>query len=395
MFPQESNAICQKLLETMLSKQQVEDIDDDRYAHVVSRAHSRFAAPITPNQVLNLEFHPSGHYMAYTRADGSLTVWKLTGSSFARSKKMSLPDAMANSVSWDPKETSQLATCGFSHDLTIWSMDDKKREISKLRTLALGSKSKVEKCMYDPSGHWLLAVTDGALHIFDITKDYQLQCVLEIESGATVVSWTNSGSHVVLGFESGNLSVLQIEGAATSNPLIKLKAHRSAINSCCVDPWGRMLITGSDDGTCAIWELNTMCCVVLLDQLCSPVCSLDVDPTGKMLAVCTEDKNVQFCDTNSGQILATHNITNFSSKPIVKFYPDKSWFILSSKHDSLERHFTSNQYNDPISLWKAENEKVSAHKPNSRKVPKRDGKERGRVSKWDSHKGSRYGDKFP
>ncbi|AQZ14116.1 TEX1 (YNL253W) [Zygosaccharomyces parabailii] len=396
MIGEESNVLCRKLLDSMLSKQQVEDIDDDRYAHVISRVNSRFAAPITPNEVVSLEFHPSAHYVAYSRSDGSLTIWKLSSSSFARSKKMFVADAMANSLSWDPKETSQFATCGTSYDLVIWNIDDKKREVTKLRTLTPGTKTRVEKCLYDPTGRWLLGLTRRALHLFDIEKDYESlsQFTFEIEDDATAVCWNNSGSHIVLGDDCGKLSVFQIEGSSNAKHVITINAHRSAITSCSIEPWGRFLVTGSDDGTCAIWELSSMCCVLLLDELLSPVCSLDVDSTGKILAVCTADGKVHFHNINSGEMLATHSIKGSSSRPVIKFYPDKAWFILSSKQDSLERHFTPNQYDDLVSLWRAENEKVAPRKANSKKIPKKEQKDRLKVAKSDFPRGSRYNDRF-
>lgn len=398
------NGYCEKLISGMLNKQHVEDIEDDRYSHVVSRSQSRFAAPISSNRILNLEFHPSGHYMAYSREDGSLTVWRLANVSFARSKKMVIPSAMIRWVSWNHQEISEFATCSGSHELFIWGVDEKKREIVKLRTLSSGNKNnKIDRCVFDPQGRWLLSQHGLSLQFWDVKSDYGLQQsyqLEELDSTAsdddviTAVVWTNSGSHVIVGLHSGKVCVLQV-GQDSVRPVLSIEAHRSAVTSMVIDPWGRKLVTGGADGSCNIWELATMCCTRTIDKH-ARICSMDVDPLGKILAVTTADNTVHFYDTNEGQLLASQNLKTTESDPLIKFYPDKSWFILSGRDDSIERHFTPNNYNDLISFYKVDNEKQN---PRSRvhihrKPTKRESKERGRVSKWDFPKASRFNDRF-
>lgn len=386
----------------MLNRQHVEDIEDDRYLHVVSRSQSRFAVPINPNRILQLEFHPSGHYLGYCREDGSLTVWKLGNSSFARSKKMVIPDAMIHWISWNSQEVSEFVTCSGNHELLIWGIDEKKREIVKLRTLNSGNKNnKIERCIFDPSGNWLLSQQGLDLHFWDVKSDYQLKHFfqldsledIDIDNSVTAINWTNSGSHLVIGLSSGKLIVLQTDQDLVRVILV-VEAHRSAINSIVLDPWGQKLITGGEDGSCNLWELATMCCQMTLDNRSSRICSMDIDSQGKILAVTSSDNAAQFYDIIEGRLLASHNLKTEESDPLIKFYPDKSWFILSGKHDSLERHFTPGNYNDLTSFWKVDTERQNPRNRANRKPIKRDSKERGRVSKWDFPKSSRFNDRF-
>ncbi|GCF00928.1 hypothetical protein ZYGM_000519 [Zygosaccharomyces mellis] len=398
-----ANGYCEKLLGDMLNKQHVEDIEDDRYSHVVSRSQSRFAVPISSNRIVNLEFHPSGHYLAYSREDGSLTVWKLTNVSFARSKKMVIPNSMICWISWNQQEIAVFATCSGNHELLIWGIDEKKREIVKLRTLNSGNKNnKIDKCVFDPQGRWLLSQQGHSLQFWDVKSDYELKQEYHFdgpESSAsdhddviTAVIWNNSGSHVVVGYQSGKMCVLRVSEDAV-RPFLSIEAHRSAITSMVIDPWGEKLITGGADGSCNIWELATMCCRRTIDKHCR-ICFMDVDPLGKILAVTAADSTVQFYDTNEGKLLASQNLKTTDTDPLVKFYPDKSWFILSGKNDSIERHFTPNTYNDLVSFYKVDSEKRNPRSRIHRRPIKRELKERGRVSKWDLPKASRFNDRF-
>lgn len=136
-----------------------------------------------------------------------------------------------------------------------------------------------------------------------------------------------------------------------------------------------------------------MCCRRTIDKHCR-ICFMDVDPLGKILAVTAADSTVQFYDTNEGKLLASQNLKTTDTDPLVKFYPDKSWFILSGKNDSIERHFTPNTYNDLVSFYKVDSEKRNPRSRIHRRPIKRELKERGRVSKWDLPKASRFNDRF-
>lgn len=364
-----ANAMSEKLLDTLMNKNQIEDIEDDRFALAISRSHSRFAAPITPNEVLSIEFHPSGNALAYSRVDGSLTVWLLTGASFARSKKIYLTDAIGTdkivySLSWNPNEIGQFATVGNSSEIVIWGIDEKKRSLTKLRSLSIGTKMKIFKCLYDPTGSWLLTVTkSNELHLFNAKNDHELHSVFDVnniiqEDSVHSICWNNSGSHAFLGLKSGKVALLKLNSEDVFEMCIVVPCHRGPITSIRVEAWGRFLITGSTDGSCGIWDLSTMICVTLVDDLDASVISLDIDSMGKIMAACTNDGNLQFYDINSGHKLYSQKSQKFGSDLVFKFYPDKTWFVLSGKDDSLQRHFTPIQYNDTLSLWKSEYEKT-------------------------------------
>lgn len=400
------NGVCERLISGMLNKQHVEDVEDDRYLHVVSRSQSRFAVPISSNRIMNLEFHPSGHYLAYSREDGSLTVWRLANASFARSKKMVIPKSTIRWVSWNPQEISEFATCSGNHEIMIWGVDEKKREIVKLRTLNTGNKNnKVGRCVFEPKGRWLVCQQGLLLQFWDIKSNYELKhSYYQLDAGEpdddsdgdeiTALSWSNSGSHLIVGLRSGKLHILRV-GEDSARPFLSLEAHRSAITSIVVDPWGEKLITGSLDGSCNIFKLATMRCDKTIEQY-SGICCMDVDSLGKILAITTADNTIHFYDTNEGQLLTSHNLkTTTESDPIIRFYPDKSWFILSGKNDSIERHFTPNTYDDLISLYELEHEKRTPRNNRVHRRPiKRESKEHGRVSKWDFPKPRRFNDRF-
>lgn len=400
--------VTEKVLVGLMNKNQIEEIEDDRYAHVVSRTQSRFASSLSGNQILSLELHPSGKSLAYSRADGSLTIWLMNGPSFARSKKLYVTDAVGPdrsvlSLSWDSDEMNQLATVSNGSEVHVWAVDETKRAVSKVRTISVGPKLRLHKCAYDPTGRWLLTLAKSQeLHLFDARKDHELHTVIELRQliphdSVHCLAWNNSGSHIFLGLKSGKLALLELDESNGFTLRMCIDAHQGVVSSLAVDPCGRFLVTGGADGICAFWDLASMCCSRVIADMDSSVTSLSFDHLGKCVAMCTDKGDLRFCDVNSGETILSQNVKASGVDLMAKFYPDKTWFILTSKCDTLERHFTPTTYSDPVGLWKLEHEKpVTSQR--SRNVPRKrvrdhERNDRGRVGKRDGPRGSRFSER--
>lgn len=403
-----ATSMTEDVLTGLMNKNQTEEIEDDRYVNVVSRTQSRFASPLSANHVLSLEMHPSGKSLAYSRADGSLTVWVLTSPSFARSKKMYVTNAVGRDksiscISWDSSEMNQLATVCNGSEVLVWAVDEKKRTLSKVRTISVGAKLKLHICAYDPTGRWLLALARSEeLFLFDARKDHELHTVCDLKElipneSVQCLAWNNTGSHLFLGLRSGKLALLELDASDGFKLCMIVDAHRGFVSSIAVDPWGRFVVTGGSDGICVVWDISSMCCSVVIDDLDSTVASLSIDHLGKCVALCTEKGDLRFCDLNSGKTLLSQKMKATGSDLVVRFYPDRTWFITSGKWDILERHFTPSTYNDVLGLWKVGHEKPKLDLRNrnvTRKSLKRsrenEKNDRGRVGKREGSKGGRF-----
>ncbi|CAI4049433.1 Tex1p SKDI_14G0780 [Saccharomyces kudriavzevii IFO 1802] len=357
-------SVTSKYLQSTLSKSNTSDIEDERFIHVSSRSHSRFSSSSsTPNEVLSLKFHVSGSSMAYSRMDGSLTVWFIKDASFDKSVKIYIPDCcgsdkLATDLSWNPTSLNQLAVVSNSSEISLLLINEMTLKASKLRTLSLGSKTKVNACLYDPSGNWLLAATKSErIYLFDVKEDHSLLCSLNVSNTSPndsdiiySIEWSNAGSYIFIGFKSGYLVILNAKDGMlrVSNTI---KAHSGSITGIKMDPWGRYFITGSSDGNCYIWSTKSLCCELIINDLDSAVITLDICHLGKILAICTEGEMVYFYDINDGKLLQSKSLANYKSDLVLKFYPNKSWYIMSGKNDTLSNHFLKNEKN-LITYWK-------------------------------------------
>ena len=382
--------VTSQFISETLSQRYTDPIEDERYSQTGSRTKSRFSPVLSQNEVLTCEFHPSGNQVAYSRADGSLTVWKFDKSNGLFNQKCiynHVPDVIntekvVTDLSWNPTELDQLAAASNSNEILVWSVDNDKKSIVKMKTLQVpGSKTKVYKCNYSPNGQWLLCSTKNELiYLFSVADEYKLQCsfdlwsIADYESSITSISWDNSGSYLFVGLKNGKVVVLEIvsqdETIVSFRCVMQIDAHRNSVSSMKMDPQGRFLVVGSTDGTCSAWDTQTLCCLYIISDLDAAVVSVDINYLGSILAVTTGDDQLHFYYASDGKLINTHPIKDLKSDIIFKFHPNKSWYMLSSVNDTLINHTASTP--DELQFWKKQYETGLTSLSGKGKPPYRD-----------------------
>lgn len=369
-----ANTLAKGIVKSLLQRGSSEHINDDRRVQILSRSKSRFSGPIVSNEVLALEFHPSGNQLAYSRIDGSLTVWLLQHLSFARSTKIYVPDACGSnkaihSISWNPTEDGQFVSTSNSRKVTIWGVDNSTHHASKLKTFKVGSKLKIHKALFNSTGSRLVTISKSdEIHLFNVHRDYKFESSYKVpkkmeEDCITTVGWNNNGSYLILGMKMGGLQLLKVNSQNQFELCLDIPAHRSEISTLCVDPYGAFIITGSKDGICSIWDLATFTCSKTISDIDSAIDSIDITSSAKIMSICTRNKAVSFYDIISGKKIDEINCSKFDSDLAFKFYPNKCWFIISGKDDMLMNHFTPNNQTNEMELWKNEQKQIG---PDSR-----------------------------
>lgn len=358
-----ANEVAVKFLENAFTDNHVDSIEDERYRHVITRKQSRFSNQLTPNEILSLEFHPSGHTVAYSRMDGSLTIWPFISATFIPGKMIHIKDACGNdklvtSVSWNPLEITQLITASNSNEVNIWEYDEEKRTASKIKNITVSQRAKIIKAQFDPHGQYLLAMTKSeSMYLYSVKNEFQLVTTVSIskfigDDSVYSTSWDNSGENIIIGTKTGKIKVLTIDTSTnTITNRLQVQGHRSSVTCLKMDPLGRYLISGGADGSCNIWELNTFICTNEIAELNSGIISIDMCHMGKILGVCMADNRTCFFDITTGKILYETTRKDLNSEPIIKFFPDRTMFLLSGKNDTLQKHYFGSGMMNLLSIW--------------------------------------------
>lgn len=371
--PALSDYITELYLKEVLERgRNVHKIEDDRYTKVVSHSKSRFSSSLQPNEIVSLEFHPSGKLLAYSRMDGSLTVWEVPPNGILNSDSSNKifvnnivgKEKLVTDLSWNPQEKSQIATVLNTNEIIIWSIVDSKlgeSELSRIKTITLESnKTKINKCYYSPRGEWLLATTKSEnLYLLSTKDNFSLQYTINLSShllnGDSIysTSWSNTNDYFFIGCKNGHILIFSLKQLDKDNKvkcILTLNSHRGAVTDLRMDPYGRYMVSAGSDGMCIFWDLNTFVPKFVLNDINALILSIDIDHLGKLLVISTSEDKLLFYNMSNGKLVRSLTIRELKSDVWFRFHPNKTWFIKSTRDDVLYNHIC--QVNDELEFWK-------------------------------------------
>ncbi len=130
------------------------------------------------------------------------------------------------------------------------------------------------------------------------------------------------------------LRPLQCSLIAPGGPLIRtLSGHRSGVTAVAVAPYGSRAISGSDNGTCIVWDLATGQALQILRGHHSSVKAVAVTPDGTRAISASVDHACKLWDLASGQTLYT--LSGHTSRvTVVAVTPDGRKAISASNDDT-------------------------------------------------------------
>ena len=161
-------------------------------------------------------------------------------------------------LAFDAKGT-RLAAAGDDGMARVWSVDG--TLIAELR----GHDGAIVTADFSPDGATLVTGGgDGTVRLWNLATKTAI--VSMCHSGrVTAVHFSHDGTSVVSASEDNIACVIKAngkgedpgEGQDTSDVLVQLRGHTSAINSVMWSPDDRYIVTASDDGTARVWGPNT------------------------------------------------------------------------------------------------------------------------------------------
>lgn len=83
--------------------------------------------------------------------------------------------------------------------------------------------------------------------------------------------------------------------------VIDLTGHSGPVEALAMTPDGRMLVSGSEDCTLRLWDLDNKRCMSVLAGHYGSVCSVAITPDGKTVISGSEDKTIRVWDVQSGR----------------------------------------------------------------------------------------------
>ncbi len=112
--------------------------------------------------------------------------------------------------------------------------------------------------------------------------------------------------------------------------LYTLTGHSAAVNAVVFGPDGASVISGSDDGTIKVWDVEAGTEIRTLDEHTGPVTKLEFSPGGEVFASASMDGSVMIRDPISGEV--QHTLAGHSGGVLsIEFSPDGTRFATGSE----------------------------------------------------------------
>ena len=137
------------------------------------------------------------------------------------------------------------------------------------------------------------------------TAPFRPQCLRTLEGHAhevRSVSLSQNGRHAVSGSEDHTLRVWDLE---TGQCLRTLEGHLDGVNSVSVSPDGRRAVSGSDDTTLRVWDLDSGRCLRTLNGHSYGVECVRLSANGEQVISSSRDKMLRLWNLDSGKCLRT------------------------------------------------------------------------------------------
>ncbi len=312
--------------------------------------------------ISNVVFGPESQQLATSSLDGTAIVWNLeTGEATCRlsghsdqvrsirfnpqgSRVITASDDKTAKV-WDAK-TGQLLLTLSGHELetrdAVFSPDGKKIATvslgwgdthlwdatsgKRLRMLTKPNLERLECACFTPDGRYLLVGERvGLIRVWDVesgelfaTYDGHVTRVTDIQFSPDGKSFISAGRHVdvtVREFPSGRiLSDLKVKG----------------VQAISLDPTGKLVAIGSDDQKVTVWPVGKpalQTADTMLTQHTALVNDVTISPDGKTFATGSWDNTVRIWDRASSQLITKLGPTPEGDCYAVAFSPDGTRLI--------------------------------------------------------------------
>jgi WD40 repeat protein len=245
------------------------------------------------SKVNSVSCSPDGSRFASASSDGTVAIWE---TATAQMRKVIGPlDNEVRDIAFN--SSGQKLAGGVGDRIIIWDADTGE-EVATIPTetvifsLAFSpSGAQVATTSFDDATIWDI---NTATQICSFTTGYFVYCVNFAPSGLVAVSCGDEGT-------------IHLWNTKTGRQLKSARFHETSIMSVAFDVSGERIVTGSDDLTSRIWDINRTTTgdnIVVLSGHSGVVRNASFSPSGDHVVTASEDRTVRLWDATTGEQLA-------------------------------------------------------------------------------------------
>ena len=175
------------------------------------------------------------------------------------------------------------------------------------------------------------ALKASSLYEFDLSSSNPPRKFENIPSVATSLDISPDGSTLAVGLGAGEIYLCDLDSWTVSGNV--LKGNNSSSAAVCFSPDGKLLASGSHDGTTKIWELasGNILKKFEFNELGLWVKSVHFSPDGKQLASVAENYTIKIFDVSSEKVL--QKFVGHAGKVLCVCFSSDGKTLVSSSND--------------------------------------------------------------
>ena len=256
-------------------------------------------SPPAQGSIAEIVVNPSGAYLASADLDGNVLIWDADALEPCRRLEVSSQPLRSLDSSADGRKLAVISEFG---EVQVWESEAWIAEGGRASHSVEIGKYNGQAVALRPDGRQLL-FDDGRadVKVWDLEADRAIGLLKGQSRGVRCLRYSVSGTHAVSGSEDGTVRIWDLE---TSEARV-LEGHEDWVQGVAISPDGRWLASASLDATIKVWSWKTGELRATLRGHAGFVHAVSWFPDSQRLASASYDYTARIWNVETGVVLAT------------------------------------------------------------------------------------------